>query len=103
MKSGEAFSELTEQDPDFPPTFKFVVGTPFYDHKRRPAWCDRILYCVNPHNYENVTLKVDQLSYRCHHSYTLSDHRPVSASFIIKVFCPSCPSMLAIHGVIKNM
>lgn len=33
MKKGEAFSELTEQDPAFPPTFKFVVGTPFYDHK----------------------------------------------------------------------
>lgn len=33
MKKGEAFSELTEQDPDFPPTFKFSVGTPCYDHK----------------------------------------------------------------------
>ncbi|KAJ8942379.1 hypothetical protein NQ314_010082 [Rhamnusium bicolor] len=85
MKKGEAFSELTEKDPDFPPTFKFVVGTPFYDHKRRPAWCDRILYCVNSHNYENVTLKVDQLSYRSHQTYTLSDHRPVTAEYVIKI------------------
>ncbi|KAJ8944803.1 hypothetical protein NQ318_013137 [Aromia moschata] len=85
MKKGQAFSELTEADPEFPPTFKFSVGTPFYDHKRRPAWCDRILYCVNSNNYENVTLKVDQLSYKSHPSYTLSDHRPVTAEYIIKI------------------
>ncbi|RZC40415.1 phosphatidylinositol 4,5-bisphosphate 5-phosphatase A-like [Asbolus verrucosus] len=85
MKNGEAFSELTEQDPEFPPTFKFEVGTNRYDHKRRPAWCDRILYRVNPHNYENVTLKVDQLSYKNHPSYLLSDHKPVTAEFNIKI------------------
>lgn len=33
MKKGEAFSELTEQDPNFPPTFKFEVGSSRYDHK----------------------------------------------------------------------
>ncbi|XP_060519246.1 phosphatidylinositol 4,5-bisphosphate 5-phosphatase A-like isoform X2 [Cylas formicarius] len=86
MKRGEAFSEFTEKDPDFPPTFKFDVGTNSYDHKRRPAWCDRILYCVNSNNYENITLKVDQLSYKSHSNYLLSDHKPVSAEFIIKVF-----------------
>ncbi|KAL1501734.1 hypothetical protein ABEB36_007010 [Hypothenemus hampei] len=86
MKKGEAFSEFTEKDPDFPPTFKFDVGSNSYDHKRRPAWCDRILYCVNSYNYENVTLKVDQLSYKHHPSYMLSDHKPVSADFNIKVF-----------------
>lgn len=53
--------------------------------RRRPAWCDRILYCVNSHNYENVTLKADQLSYKSHPSYLLSDHKPVSAEFNIKV------------------
>ncbi|VEN34936.1 unnamed protein product [Callosobruchus maculatus] len=93
MKKGEAFSELTEQDPDFPPTFKFSVGTQFYDHKRRPAWCDRILYRVNSHNYENVTLKADQLSYKSHPSYTLSDHRPVTAEFVIKI--PQQPQIVA--------
>ncbi|XP_076262811.1 phosphatidylinositol 4,5-bisphosphate 5-phosphatase A-like isoform X1 [Rhynchophorus ferrugineus] len=85
MRKGEAFSEFTEKDPEFPPTFKFDVGTNDYDHKRRPAWCDRILYCVNSNNYENVTLKVEQLSYKSHPSYTLSDHKPVSAEFIIKI------------------
>ncbi|XP_063925586.1 phosphatidylinositol 4,5-bisphosphate 5-phosphatase A-like isoform X2 [Zophobas morio] len=85
MNRGEAFSELVEADPEFPPTFKFEVGTDRYDHKRRPAWCDRILYRVNPHNYENVTLKVDQLSYKHHPCYQLSDHKPVTAEFNIKV------------------
>lgn len=85
MKIGEAFSEFTEKDPDFPPTFKFDVGKNDYDHKRRPAWCDRILYCVNSNNYENVTLKVEQLSYKSHPSYLLSDHKPVSADFVIKI------------------
>ncbi|XP_044269023.1 phosphatidylinositol 4,5-bisphosphate 5-phosphatase A-like isoform X1 [Tribolium madens] len=85
MRKGEAFSELEEKDPEFPPTFKFEVGTNKYDYKRRPAWCDRILYSVNPHNYENVTLKVDQLSYKHHPSYQLSDHKPVTAEFNIKI------------------
>lgn len=33
MKTGEAFSELIETTPSFPPTFKFEVGTNYYDHK----------------------------------------------------------------------
>lgn len=53
--------------------------------RRRPAWCDRILYCVNSNNYENVTLNVEQLSYKSHPNVDLSDHRPVSAEFLIKV------------------
>lgn len=33
MRRGEAFSELTEQDPEFPPTFKFSVGSSSYNYK----------------------------------------------------------------------
>lgn len=33
MRRGEAFSELTEQDPDFAPTFKYTPGTPSYNYK----------------------------------------------------------------------
>lgn len=33
MRKGEAFSEFLEKDPDFPPTFKFDVGSNNYDHK----------------------------------------------------------------------
>ncbi|CAH1130120.1 unnamed protein product [Ceutorhynchus assimilis] len=85
INKGRSFSEFTEQEPDFAPTFKFKVGTSDYDHKRRPAWCDRILHRVNSNKYENVTLKVDQLSYKSHPSYMISDHKPVSAEFIIKI------------------
>lgn len=86
MKTGEAFSELTEAVPKFPPTFKFEVGTNYYDHKRKPAWTDRILYKVNSNNYENVVLQLEQKSYTCHSNFRLSDHKPVTADFIIKVF-----------------
>lgn len=33
MRKGEAFHELTEQDPSFPPTFKFDVGSSSYNYK----------------------------------------------------------------------
>lgn len=33
MRRGEAFSELTEMDPEFPPTFKFSVGSSSYNYK----------------------------------------------------------------------
>lgn len=33
MASGKAFSELTESIPDFPPTFKYEVGTSDYNYK----------------------------------------------------------------------
>ncbi|KAK4872483.1 hypothetical protein RN001_014512 [Aquatica leii] len=86
MTTGKAFSELSESDPDFAPTFKYEVGSPDYDHKRRPAWTDRILYKVNSNNYENVTLKIEPKSYKAHSVYTISDHKPVTAEFSIKVF-----------------
>lgn len=53
--------------------------------RRRPAWTDRILFRVSPNNYENVTLNVEQKSYQAHSAYTLSDHKPVTAEFVIKV------------------
>lgn len=94
MKKGQAFSELGEQTPPFPPTFKFEVGTNSYDYKRRPAWCDRILYKVSPHNYENITLKAEQLTYKYHPFYTLSDHKPVTAEFSVKVFSDFAESII---------
>lgn len=33
MEKGEAFSELKESPLNFPPTFKYEVGTCYYDHK----------------------------------------------------------------------
>ncbi|XP_041448789.1 phosphatidylinositol 4,5-bisphosphate 5-phosphatase A isoform X1 [Drosophila obscura] len=84
-ESGNAFSLLEEQAPNFAPTFKFIEGTNDYDLKRRPAWCDRILHRVQRNIYPAVTLSATQLSYQSNMEYTLSDHKPVSATFNYKV------------------
>ncbi|PNF32338.1 Inositol polyphosphate 5-phosphatase K [Cryptotermes secundus] len=86
MSSGEAFSELSEQLPTFPPTYKFEFHSSRYDLKRRPSWTDRILYKVNANVYENLTLQAEQVSYRSVEEYVQSDHKPVIGEFIIKVF-----------------
>lgn len=56
-----------------------------YFFRRKPAWTDRILYKVGTNNYENITLKADQNTYKSHPDYMLSDHRPVTSEFNIKV------------------
>jgi len=63
----------------FAPTYKYNVGTDDYDtseKKRSPAWCDRILYRgigrVKCTDYRRWELR-------------LSDHRPVSAYFKMRL------------------
>lgn len=85
MCEGRAFSELCERLPQFPPTFKFVVDSNDYDMKRRPAWCDRILYKAKTKILKNCSLQLEQISYKSHPSYVISDHKPVSSEFKIKV------------------
>ncbi|XP_063700032.1 phosphatidylinositol 4,5-bisphosphate 5-phosphatase A isoform X2 [Culicoides brevitarsis] len=82
---GRAFQQLEEKLPMFPPTFKFEEGTNNYDLKRRPAWCDRVLYKVTHENVTNIKLDAKQTSYRSHPNYTISDHKPVTSEFSIKV------------------
>ncbi|CAL8321510.1 unnamed protein product [Lota lota] len=91
---------FTEGPLNFPPTYKFDVGTHTYDtsaKKRKPAWTDRILWrlrrtgtSVPNHNaalrrgltsWLGGTTKVTQHEYRSHMDYTASDHKPVSAIF----------------------
>lgn len=87
----------------FPPTYKFDVGTNTYDtsaKKRKPAWTDRILWRlrrtgspVPSHNaalqrgltsWFGGTTKVTQHTYCSHMGYTISDHKPVSALFLLQ-------------------
>ncbi|CRK90833.1 CLUMA_CG004523, isoform A [Clunio marinus] len=84
MCEGRAFSELVERVPGFPPTFKFEVGTNDYDMKRRPAWCDRILYKAKHKVLKNCSLQLEQIGYKSHPSYMISDHKPVSSAFQIQ-------------------
>ncbi|EGC34737.1 inositol 5-phosphatase 4 [Dictyostelium purpureum] len=81
MKAGAVFEGFQEPPISFAPTYKYDAGTEEYDSsekRRTPAWCDRILWKTSK-KAENVGI----LSYK-RHELLSSDHRPVSASFIIK-------------------
>ncbi|KAJ3353176.1 hypothetical protein HDU83_007156 [Entophlyctis luteolus] len=70
--------QFREPPISFEPTFKYDAFSTHYDtseKKRVPAWCDRILYKgdgILPEYYERG---------EC----TMSDHRPVSAGFTVRV------------------
>ncbi|XP_074966778.1 phosphatidylinositol 4,5-bisphosphate 5-phosphatase A isoform X2 [Phalacrocorax aristotelis] len=81
---------------NFPPTFKFDVGTNKYDSsakKRKPAWTDRILWKIKSPSVglgaggrrpSQGVLSVSQLCYCSHMEYTVSDHKPVVAIFAVQ-------------------
>ncbi|XP_062194811.1 type IV inositol polyphosphate 5-phosphatase 3-like [Phragmites australis] len=85
LKKGRAFDGWTEGILEFAPTYKYEVNSKKYvgdDQKggrRTPAWCDRIL---------SFGKGVRLLSYR-RSELTLSDHRPVTATYAaeVEVFC----------------
>ncbi|OCK79528.1 DNase I-like protein [Lepidopterella palustris CBS 459.81] len=70
---------FTEAPITFAPTYKYDVGTDNYDSsekKRSPAWCDRLLY--------RGLGRIKQVNYR-RHEVRVSDHRPVSGKFKVRV------------------
>ncbi|XP_059395089.1 inositol polyphosphate 5-phosphatase K [Carassius carassius] len=99
-KSEYVLEGFIEGPLDFPPTYKFDVGTHTYDtsaKKRKPAWTDRILWRLRrtgspvPSHYSALqrgltswlggATRVSQHFYRSHMGFTISDHKPVSALF----------------------
>lgn len=71
---------FTEMPITFAPTYKYDPGTDNYDtseKQRSPAWCDRLLY--------RGLGRIKQVDYRRHDSIKVSDHRPVSGRFKIRV------------------
>uniref|UniRef100_A0A0A1WZH3 Phosphatidylinositol 4,5-bisphosphate 5-phosphatase A n=1 Tax=Zeugodacus cucurbitae TaxID=28588 RepID=A0A0A1WZH3_ZEUCU len=86
-KLHKAFHLMHERLPAFPPTFKFHEGTSNYDLKRRPAWTDRILYALQPLNKRpDERLAIEQRSYKSFPAYNISDHKPVSSEFSVKLY-----------------
>ncbi|CAI0396326.1 unnamed protein product [Linum tenue] len=86
LRKGRAFDGWREGKLVFPPTYKYELNSDRYygeDPKagrRTPAWCDRILSRGKGFrllNYRRTELK-------------FSDHRPVSATYMVEVevFCP---------------
>ncbi|KAF9653656.1 DNase I-like protein [Thelephora ganbajun] len=89
IREGKAFEDFKETNLTHLPTYRFAAGLPTdqlgYDisppenpsDRRKPAWTDRILHV------HSKTAPVEQLSYRSHSGITMSDHRPVSADFVV--------------------
>ncbi|KAK1406794.1 hypothetical protein QVD17_38402 [Tagetes erecta] len=81
LKIGGAFDGWTEGALNFPPTYKYEPNSDKYHGedpkagRRTPAWCDRIL---------SYGKGMRQLSYK-RSEIRLSDHRPVSATYMIEV------------------
>ncbi|CAN7046534.1 unnamed protein product [Brassica oleracea var. botrytis] len=81
MRKGNVFEGWSEGVLCFPPTYKYEIDSENYigddpeSGKRRPAWCDRIIW-------KGKGMKL--LSYR-RNEIKLSDHRPVTATFLAEV------------------
>lgn len=79
--------------------FKFTNLTnqrKFIFFRRRPAWTDRVLYKEPKNIYKNAELSAEQTSYRSHPGYSISDHKPVTSEFTIKVKFEIIVTMLQI-------
>jgi inositol-1,4,5-trisphosphate 5-phosphatase len=93
-KNGQAFGELQETLPAFPPSYKYKIGTSDYDGKRLPAWTDRVLFKANVANYDSYKLSLRQHSYNAHQHFMQSDHKPVTSQFSGAVFSAATATSL---------
>ncbi|KAI3713586.1 hypothetical protein L1987_72167 [Smallanthus sonchifolius] len=83
LRRGHVFDGWKEGVIDFPPTYKYEFNSDRYagenpkegEKRRAPAWCDRILW---------LGKGIEQLCYN-RAEIRMSDHRPVSSVFAIKV------------------
>ncbi|KAI0061131.1 DNase I-like protein [Artomyces pyxidatus] len=83
MRNKKAFEGFKEHTISHLPTYRFQNGILTdklgYDMKRKPAWTDRVLHMTSPF------VPVHQLSYASHPEVSMSDHKPVSADFIVEI------------------
>lgn len=85
MKSERAFTQFLEPSIQFPPTFKYNISSPkddiaqdplYYNFKRQPSWCDRILY-------SNISKDAKPTLYKAiprTEIFHFTDHQPVILS-----------------------
>ncbi|KAG8709688.1 hypothetical protein FRC08_018159 [Ceratobasidium sp. 394] len=86
QKLGRAFVDMTEGPITFPPTYRCEIRKKeghYWDSKRRPAWTDRILYLTARGKGNSV--RMVEGSYTSHPRVSISDHKPVSADFVVDV------------------
>ncbi|BFZ59372.1 hypothetical protein YB2330_000380 [Saitoella coloradoensis] len=79
-----------EGEVTFEPTFKYDVGTrdilDSSEKSRVPSWCDRVLWWSRrDHERGEQTGDVEVRSYESFMDYTMSDHKPVAATFSLSV------------------
>ncbi|TDL27765.1 DNase I-like protein [Rickenella mellea] len=102
IKEGQSFKGFLEGDITHLPTYRFATGLSTdalgYDMKwvlsrhtsfgsslsrsvirRRPAWTDRVLWMSRHPSQVNI------LAYAAHSEITMSDHRPLAATFEVKI------------------
>ncbi|KAG0199274.1 hypothetical protein BGX28_007433 [Mortierella sp. GBA30] len=95
----KAFSEFEEHSIAFHPTYKYDVGTSVWDssEKRRvPAYTDRILW----RSKDSAKDSVEPIFYKSHMDLMLSDHKPISAYFKLKVKTLLHDKQLEVHQAI---
>ncbi|KAF8273650.1 Endonuclease/exonuclease/phosphatase [Lactarius quietus] len=94
----KAFAEFEEHPINFLPTYRFnshlQTDSLGYDTKRKPAWTDRILHM------SSSFVPAIQRSYDAHPHITMSDHRPISAEFLVNI---PCVDSLALDSVANDL
>ena len=76
MSEEKVYEGFFEHEISFQPTYKYCLGSNDWDAsdlKRKPAWCDRIIWHEGTQGHTDVT------SYTSHPRHMTSDHQPVSA------------------------
>lgn len=105
MKEGTVFQGFADEEPTFPPTYKYEVAPMpqqgadpgpvrpervYTDKKQRvPSWCDRVLVRSQPNS------PIRRTSLACCDEITTSDHSPVSSTFSIQLRQPFAPVSLS--------
>ncbi|XP_072908418.1 phosphatidylinositol polyphosphate 5-phosphatase type IV isoform X1 [Hemitrygon akajei] len=82
LQEGSVFKGFREAEINFPPTYKFDIGSDVYDSsakKRTPSYTDRII-CKSRQKGDILVVK-----YGCCNSIKTSDHRPVYCFYQVRI------------------